>query len=102
MGSVSQRLLVLFTRIPRASNSLQAFSIQAIRSPRLLPSARYAVRVLLAVAAGPGGPGLPVVLTRILCLLKSLCEAAAELQKSLCACRLSGGPVAKELQKSQR
>ena len=39
MGSVSHRLLVRFTRMPRASISLQALSIQPMRSPRLLPRA---------------------------------------------------------------
>lgn len=39
MGSVSHRLLVLLTWTPRASISRQAFSIQPIRSPRLLPRA---------------------------------------------------------------
>ena len=47
MGSVSQRLLVLLTLMPRASISLHAFSIQPMRSPRLLPRAMYAVRFIL-------------------------------------------------------
>lgn len=43
MGSVSHRLLVLSTRMPRLSISRQACSIQPTRSPRLLPRAMYAV-----------------------------------------------------------
>jgi len=39
IGSVSQRELVLLILSPRADMSLQAFSIQPIRLPRLLPSA---------------------------------------------------------------
>src|SRR6266536_1720689 len=46
IGSVSQRQLVLFTLMPRADISLQAFSIHPILSPRLLPSAMYAVRLV--------------------------------------------------------
>lgn len=42
MGFVSHRLLVLTTLMPRASICWQAFSIQPIRSPRLLPRAIYA------------------------------------------------------------
>lgn len=52
MGSVSHKLLVLVTRMPRASISRHARSISAIRSPRLLPRAMYAVlaRLRLSVA----------------------------------------------------
>ncbi len=48
MGSVSQRLLVRVTLMPRLSISAQARSISATRSPKLPPSAMYAVVVLLA------------------------------------------------------
>jgi hypothetical protein len=53
MGSVSHRLLVRFTLIPRASISLHAFSIQPMRSPMLLPSAMYAVRLREASSGAP-------------------------------------------------
>lgn len=43
MGSVSQRLLVLLTLMPRRSIMLHARSISATRSPILLPKAIYAV-----------------------------------------------------------
>ena len=43
MGSVSQSELVRLTVMSLASISLQAFSIQAMRSPMLLPRAMYAV-----------------------------------------------------------
>jgi hypothetical protein len=58
MGSVSHRLLVLLTRMPLLSISLHACSIQSMRSPRLLPSAMYAI-FLRAEAGADLDPGHP-------------------------------------------
>jgi hypothetical protein len=85
IGSVSQRLLVLLTLIPRRSISLHARSISATRSPILLPNAIYAV--LLRGPLLPQPPPLAHAQPQALCFIPGTVFRASERGRRTAAMR---------------